>query len=383
MDKLTILLSGMVAAVPYQGGATWAVLQYLRGLRRLGHDVWFIESLAPSALQPEGRRLADTDNASYFRTVMRETGTEQAALLLTGTQETVGASYAALRDAARRADVLLNIAGTLTAGELFHAVPRRAYLDLDPGFTQAWHMLGVDVRLDGHTHYVTVGQAIGHRECLAPTCGISWLSTLPPVVMADWPPAVAIRWDAFTTVANWRSYGAIEYEGVTYGQKVHSLRQMIDLPTRTEERFTLALSIHSAEVRDLAALTTNEWGIVDPARVVATPTAYQRFVQGSRAEFGIAKSGYVSSRTGWFSERSACYLASGRPVIAQDTGFSRFLPTGSGLFTFRDAAEVLAAVDALRGHYARHARAARAFAEAHFDSATVLPRLLERIGAAP
>jgi hypothetical protein len=186
-----------------------------------------------------------------------------------------------------------------------------------------------------------------------------------------------------TTVGNWRGYGSIEYDGVFYGQKVHSLRQFMALPNHTREKFMLAMAIHPEESKDLAALSENGWKLLDPARLAHTPAAYQHFIQASKAEFGIAKSGYVASRCGWFSDRSICYLASGRPVVAQETGFSRFLPTGAGLFAFTTIAEVLAAIEALNRDYRRHARAARGLAEDIFDSNRVLPQLLQRIGAIP
>jgi hypothetical protein len=239
------------------------------------------------------------------------------------------------------------------------------------------------MRFAGHTHFVTIGQNIGRPDCPVPTCGLPWITTPQPVVLAHWPVADAVRHDALTTVGNWRGYGSVEHRGVFYGQKAHSLRPFIALPTRTREKFLLALAIHAGEAKDLAALKANGWGLIDPAEVAATPAAYQCFIQGSKAEFGIAKSGYVASRCGWFSDRSLCYLASGRPVLAQETGFSRFLPTGEALFAFETVEDVLAAVESLNADYARHAKAARAIAEEHFDSDKVLTRLLHKIGVAP
>jgi hypothetical protein len=154
------------------------------------------------------------------------------------------------------------------------------------------------------------------------------------------------------------------------------------VPTLSEERFAPALAIHPEEGRDLASLRANGWRLIDPARVARTPAGYQRFVRGSKAEFGVAKSGYVAARCGWFSDRSACYLASGRPVIAQETGFSRFVPVGAGLFAFETIEGALAGIEALNGDYDRQARAARALAEEHFGSDGVLGRLLYRLGVA-
>lgn len=381
--KLTILLSGMIAAVPQQGGATWAVLQYLLGLKRLGHEVYFVEQLPEAALRPSEVPLVRSINAAYFRQVAAEFGFEQSsALLLAGTHQTVGLPYADLRQSARRADVLINISGMLTDETLMRDIPLRVYLDLDPAFVQLWHAAqGIDMRFAGHTHFVTIGLAIGGPGCDVPTCGRCWITTLQPVVLARWPVAGRVTYDALTTVANWRGYGSIEHAGVFYGQKAHALRQFIDLPMLTEEQFMLALAIHPDESRDLAALASNGWHLLEPTRVACTPADYQRFIQGSKAEFGIAKSGYAAARCGWFSDRSVCYLASGRPVIAQETGFSRFLPTGAGLFAFETRDGVLASIEALKCDYPRHSLAARAIAEEHFDSDKVLTRLLQRIGA--
>jgi hypothetical protein len=383
-ERLTILFSGMIAGVPYQGGATWAVLQYLLGLRDLGHDVYFVEPVPGSALRPAGAPLRCTTNAAYFASVCADFALrDSAALLVEGTREAVGMSYDRVAEVARRADVLINIAGMLTDADLTGRIPVRIYLDLDPAFTQLWHAVqGIDMRFDGHTHFATVGLAIGQPSCLVPACGREWITTPPPVVLRYWPVANGIVCDALTTLANWRSYGSIAHDGVFYGQKAHSLRPLIDLPTRTNERIALALSIDPDERTDRSALAANGWQLQDPIDAAATPNRYRRFVRGSKAEFGIAKSGYVASRCGWFSDRSVWYLASGRPVIAQETGFSSFLPTGAGLFAFVTGDDVLAAIAALRADYAWHARSARAITEEVFDARLVLPNLLRRVGVA-
>jgi hypothetical protein len=382
--SLTILVSGMIAGDPYQGGATWAVLQYLLGFRRLGHDVYFVEPVRADSLRPQGVRLRDSTNAGYFRQVIEEFGLEgKAALLLAETTDTFGMPYEQLRRTAERADLLINISGMLTDVALAGRIPVRVYLDLDPAFNQLWQAVqGIDRHFAGHTHFVTVGLAIGRPECPVPTCGLPWITTLQPVVLEHWRVAGPIVHDGLTTVGNWRGYGSIEYQGVQYGQKAHSLRAFMSLPRRTQERFMPALAIHPEEKKDLAALAENGWRVLDPGQVAGTPGRYREFIQGSKAEFGIAKSGYVHSHCGWFSDRSICYLASGRPVIAQDTGFGAFIPAGEGLFAFRTSEDVLAAIDAINSDYATHARAARALAEAYFDSDRVLSGFLDRIGAA-
>lgn len=371
----------MIATVPHQGGATWAVLQYLLGLRRLGHDVYFVEPVDAGSLKPAGAPLQASTNARYFRTVVTEFNLQdQSALLLAGTQDTVGLPYQALQQAARGADVLINISGMLSDEALLAHFPVRLYLDLDPAFNQLWAAVEkIDMRLDGHTHFATVGLALGQPGCDMPTLGRQWIPTLQPVVLDYWPVAERIVYDGLTTIANWRGYGSIEHEGIFYGQKAHSMRPLLALPSHSDERFMPALAIHPGEERDLAALKVNGWQLLDPQVVAGTPRAYRSFIQGSKAELGIAKSGYVVSRCGWFSDRSACYLASGRPVIAQETGFSNYLPVGSGLFAFETGEDILAILDALHSDYRRHADAARDIARTFFESDLVLTELLRRM----
>ncbi len=377
----TILLSGMIATVPYQGGATWAVLQYLLGFRQLGYRAVFVESIPETALSPAGVAPDRTRNARYFHAVMEQFGFDaDSALLVAGTRQTVGLAYEELQRAARSAEVLINISGMLTDEELTGDIPRRVYLDLDPAFNQLWHVSRVrEIPLLCHTHFVTIGLGVGRPDCPVPTCEIPWITSLQPVVLSSWPVAHRMTHDALTTVGHWRSYGSIEHAGRLYGQKAHSLRRFISLPARTTEKFLLALAIHQKEDKDLAALAANGWQLVDPAQVAGTPDDYRRFVQGSKAEFGIAKSGYVDSRCGWISDRSLCYLASGRPVLAQETGFSEFVPSGEGLLAFESTEDILAAIKELRANYARHARAARDIAAEFFDSKKVLGRLLDRL----
>lgn len=379
--NLTIIVCGMISAELRQGGATWAVLQYLLGLRRLGHEVYFIEWLQPKAVRPVGARIEQSENAVRFFEVMRQFGFQnKAAVLSAVSEETAGLGHDELCSIARRADVLLNISGMMTDKALLEPVGRRVFLDLDPAFNQLWHAAcGIDMHFDAHTHFVTVGQALGKPSCRISTCDREWIPTVPPVVLEEWPVARTISHDALTTIANFRGYGSIEHAGIHYGQKVHSLRKFFQLPSLTKEKFELAMAVHPEEKGDLAALISGGWHLLDPAEEAGTPDDYRKFIQGSKAEFGIAKSGYVNSRCGWFSDRSVCYLASGRPVIAQETGFSDYLPVGEGLFSFEQSEDVLAAVEALNRDYERHSRAAREIAESRFDSDMVLPSLLERI----
>ena len=345
---MKIVVAGMIAGDPYQGGAAWTVLQYVYGFERLGHEVLLVE---PLGKEPSNETVA------FFGLA---TAGLDAHLLRPGEQLT------------SRADVLVDVSGMLSD---FDAAPIRVYLDVDPVFTQLWYLQGFDVGIEGHTHHVTLGRDV-------PATGHEWLTTVPPVVLARWPVADSIEHDALTTIANFRGYGTVHHAGVRYGQKAHSLRTLVTLPTRTEERIAIAMDVH-AEEPDLALLRDHGWQLLDPREVAGTPDAYASFIRGSKAEIGVAKEGYVVSRSGWFSDRSACYLASGRPVIGQDTGFGGYLPTGAGLFTFATVDDVLTAIDDLRADYGRQARAARAIAEEFLDSDRVLTRLLQSVGALP
>ena len=381
-DKLRIVFAGMIAADPFQGGATWAVLQYLLGFRQLGHEIAFVEPIPASKLQPQNASFEASRNARYFTQVIRDFGLDRdAALMVAGTRQTIGLSYDELLRRAGQADVLFNVSGMLTDAALLGKIDRRVYLDLDPAFIQLWEAVSkIDMHLSNHTHFVTVGQAIGSPNCDVPTCGRAWLPTLQPIVLSEWPFADKIEHDAFTTIGNWRGYGSIEHAGRRYGQKAHSWRSFFELPKMTTEKFAIALSIHPEETNDVEALRVNHWDLLDSANLAGSPASYRHFVQGSKAELGIAKSGYVVSQCGWFSDRSACYLASGRPVVAQETGFSRFLPTGRGLYSFSNIDDVLHAIAAINSDYPAQRRAARELAEEFFDSDRVLANILRTVG---
>jgi hypothetical protein len=379
---MKIVVAASIAATPQQAGWTWAVLQYLLGFRQLGYQVILIDPIDASALRPSGVPLDASHNARYFAHFSSEHRLAGvSALVVNDTRQTIGLTSDRLKQEVRDADVLFNLSGKLRDRELIASARRAVYIDVDPAFTQLWQVQGNDMGLDGHTHFVTIGRNLEKSQGI-PTLGRRWIPTVPPVVLDHWPPASEIRWNALTTIANWRGYGSIDHDGIRFGQKAHSLRTLIGLPRKTEERFLLALAIDPGEERDLHALNDNGWCLIDPLSVTSTPEDYRSFICGSKAEFAIAKSGYVASQCGWFSDRSVCYLASGRPVIAQDTGFTTYLPTDDGLFSFKTDDDVLTSIDALNSDYDRHRRSARELAVEYFDSERVLTRLLSSVGAA-
>jgi hypothetical protein len=365
-----VILGGMVAGVPGHGGATWAALQYALGLRALGHDVLVLDEVrGPGDPTARETSLAHVVEAFDLR--------GGAALLDGAGGAAAGLPYADVLAFAAGADLLVNLAGTVRDGRVLEAVRRRLLVDLDPAFTQLWHAQGVDVGIGAHDRFASVGLRLHGEECTIPDGGVHWAPTLPPVDLRHWSVAAEAPSEGVTLIANWRSYGTIEHDGVRYGQKAHSVRALIDLPARTAEPPRFALLIDPGDARDIAALHQHGWVLIDAASETGTPEAYTRFVRASAAELGIAKEGYVVSRCGWFSDRSACYLASGRPVVAQRTGWERVLPEGDGLLGFDTIEEAADAIAAVRAEPGRHAAAARTIAEERLDAQRVLPALLE------
>lgn len=381
----SIVLAGALAQRPGYGGHTWVFLQYLLGFRRLGFDVLLLDRLEPEMCVDRHGRACDLDrseNLRYLTRVVHAFGLrDDFAVLYDGGKRVIGTSRDRVVRRLRDADFLLNVMGYLDDDELLGAARRRVFLDIDPGFGQIWRQLGLADPFAGHDAFVTVGENLGRDECAIPTCGLEWITTPQPLVLDEWPPSAAAG-DAFTSVGSWRGpYGPIEYEGRTYGLRVHEFRRLIELPRLTSAAsFELALDIDPADRADLELLEANGWHLVEPRSVAGDPWAYRDFVRRSKAELMVAKNIYVDTNSGWFSDRSICYLASGRPVLAQETGFTRRYPTGTGLLAFSTAAEAAAGVESIVGDYATHSRAAREIAEAHFGSDRVLPLLLDRLG---
>jgi hypothetical protein len=359
-----------------QGGATWAVLQYLLGLRALGHDVWFVEELNTAELLPSGSDLPTSVNASYCERVLTAQGFGgRWSLIEAGSHKTVGVGYDTLR--LNDWDVHINLSGCVRDQELLHEIPVRIYVDLDPAFTQVWQNVdGHDLGMAGHTYFATVGWGVGTSACNVPVGTTTWHHIHPPVVLDHWATHTAPALGAMTTVANWRSYGSVTWEGEKLGQRAHSFRSFMQLPGLTKVPLALAIAIDAGEISDVAALREAKWNLLDPAVVASNPDDYRRFVRASRGELSIAKSGYVRSHSGWFSDRSACYLAAGRPVVAQDTGFGRALPVGDGLLSFSTPEEAADALDKVAADPAHHAAAARDLATDFFDANVVLGALL-------
>ena len=366
----TVVVGGAIANKPHSGGEAWVRLSWALGLRRLGHDVVLLEQLAPQLWDAGGPHRA------YFADVTAAHGFAGRAALVRGDgPQTDGLPAEELEGLAASADLLVNISGHVR-GPLLERFARRAFVDIDPGYTQIWHASG-DVPVDGHDTHFTIAENVGEPGCSLPTGGVRWHATRQPVVLEEWPAAPARDPLRFTTIATWRTpFGRLDHEGRTFGMKLDAFREMAPLPEHVDAPFELALDIHPAEKPDIELLDRHGWHVVDATERVGTPDAFRDYVGASGAEFSTAQGVYVDTDSGWFSDRSARYLAAGRPVLVQDTGFGRRLPVGEGLLAFRTLDEAIVGARAIVAEPERHGHAARAVAEEHFDSDDVLERFL-------
>jgi hypothetical protein len=381
-----ILYSGALAQIPRHGGLAWLHLQVLGGLKRLGWQLLFLDWLSGEMCVDESGRpapLEDCLNLRYFVRVMEEFELrEEFSLSYNCGERVIGVPRAKVIEQVRNAICHINVMGYLEDEEIFAKIRRRVFLDIDPGFGQMWRELGLHDPFRGHTDFVTLGRNIGQAGCPIPTCGLRWITIPQPVVLEHWPVQPPRPEAAFTSIGAWRGpNGPIEFQGQTYGLRVHEFRKFIDLPGRCPGvTFEQALDIHPGDSKDIEALRGAGWRLVDPKQVAATPEDYRAYIGQSKAEFMVPKAMYVQTNSGLLSDRSVYYLASGRPVLARDTGIKRHYPTGEGLLTFTTLDEAAAGVEEINRNYVKHCRAAREIAEAYFDSDKVLTKLLADLG---
>ena len=368
-----VVVTGALANKPGNGGEAWVRLSWLLALRELGVETWFLEQIDAAACGEQ--------HVAWFERVTRRFGlAERSALLAAGDGRVLsGPPAEALREAAASAELLVNISGNLTLEPLLGLPRRRAYLDLDPGYTQIWHAQGaLGDALERHEELLTVGLAVGRESCRLPLGGRRWRPVPPPVVLAEWPLVEDEPPLAFTTVASWRGgYGRVERDGRLLGQKAHEFRRFATLPRESGVRCEAALEIHPGDDGDARLLRDGGWRLVDPRAVAGDPDAFRAYVQRSPAELSPAQGVYVETGCGWLGDRTTRYLASGRPAVVQRTGLPPDVPLGEGLLEFSTPAEACAALAAVAADYGRHARAARRLAEERFDARRVVGTLLE------
>ena len=378
---LRIIVLGYVVRGPL-GGMVTSNLQYLMGLARLGHDVYFVEDSGdyPSCYNPV-TYVTDTEptyGLQFATHSFERIGLgDHWAYYDAHTSRWLGPFADRILNICATADLVLNLCGVNPLRPWLMEIPARALIDEDPAFTQIKHLTDPaarDLALQ-HTAFLSFAENIGNGRSAIPDDGLPWQATRQPIVLDAWPVTPAPPHGKFTTVMQWDSYPPLKYDGVRYGMKCDSFGPYTDLPERAGRIFELAVARLPGQA--CALLKSRDWGVCDPSELSRDPWAYQRYIQRSKAEFSVAKHGYVVSRSGWFSERSVCYLASGRPVVLQDTGFSSWLRTGFGVVSFATPGEALAGIENINSQYELHCQAARAIAEEYFDARKVLPTLLE------
>ena len=389
MSGLRVVVLGMMGRVPF-GGQTWLYLSWLRGLAELGHDVWYVEDDSVWPYDPVQNPV--TDDCSYAvshlsRCMDRVGLRDRWAFRLVGCPDACyGLNDSQLDDLYASCDVLLNVVGATDLREEQLQAPFRVYVQTDP-VTAELRLANGDEHtreaFDNHHVIATYGENYGAPDCAVPLNGHRYVKTRQPVDLDFWRTAYDPGASVFTTIGNYRHEGEdVEWQGEVYTwSKHHQWERFIELPSRTSQRFRLAME--PEEQDDVRLLREHGWELESPFAMSLDPFgSYPDFIRRSRAELTVAKDQNVRLRSGWFSERDACYLASGKPVVAQDTGFGAVFPTGEGLFAFSTTQEALAAVDAINSDYERHCRAAREIAEEYLDARKVADRLLAEVGAA-
>lgn len=384
------IVTGMIATYPV-GGVLWDYGQYARGLEQLGYEVYYLEDTGWECYHPErGEYGADCAYGVDF--LPRSLATLSPTLAqrwhfrnMDG--QTFGLTPEALRGVLEDAELFLNVSGGTLLRDEYMPCRRKILIDTDPGWNHFRNYPRWDAQPNwygshgyrAHDHFFTYAERLGRPDCPLPNLGIDWQPTRPPVVLDCWQPTPpATHW---TTVMTWKNFQEpIVHNGATYGTKEMEFGRVETLPRLVPARFELALGGSKAPVDHWGELG---WSIRSASSVSQTADAYRDYIQQSRGEFSVAKNVYVATRCGWFSCRSVCYLAAGRPVIVQDTGFSEFLPTGNGLVAFTTLDDAVEAVRRIESDYPHHQQAALEVARRHFDARVVLGDLLQRIGLPP
>jgi hypothetical protein len=359
-------------------------LHYIAGLQDLGYDVHYVErqNYSDEYYDPsmDSMSLSVSIGLDYLRSALQIVRIDQdRSSLIDQSGNCHGSGWTALKQKLIRADFVLNIADPTWFDEL-SLCSRRAFIDGDPLFTQVAMMEGglTGAALSHYPFLYTYCTRLGQSDCSVPTASRSWIPTRPVVATRLWLGARGKIAESLpmTTVMNWSAWADIVFEGRTYGQKGREMERLIDLPLRVERRFVIAMGGRAPREH----LMERGWELVSALEVTRTIPAYRGFIAGSHADLGIAKHAYVASRCGWFSDRSLCYLASGRPVLHQDTGFTDWLQTGEGVFAFSDVDTAVAALDELDRDYGRHVRAAHGIAHEFFEARMVIGRMLDSAG---
>ncbi|MGV8075057.1 MAG: glycosyltransferase family 1 protein [Syntrophobacteraceae bacterium] len=388
--RLRIIVTGLAGLYPV-GGVAWDYLQYAAGFARLGHDVYYHEDTWSWPYHPIEKTYTQDGSYSaqyigdFFKNYATDLQNRWHYLHLHETS--YGMERKAFDEVAKSADILLNVSGACIIPENLSPRCVKIFLDTDPGYNQIMLTERFDwsenvdrwcESVAAHDRHFTYAENIHNPDCIVPKMGFDWKTTRMPVVMHLWEPFAQrpVPENApWTTIMTWNAFkGKLLYNGVEYGSKGAEFEKLIDLPMTVPAPLKVAVGGVTAPLERLSA---SGWQVVDGPQATATPAMYRDFILGSRGELSTAKNVYVAMRTGWFSCRTACYLAAGRPAVVQDTGFTSVLPAGAGVLSFNTAEEAAAAIREVEGDYARHSKAALDYAKDHFESCKVLSKLID------
>ena len=389
---MQIVVTGLIATYPL-GGVSWDYLQYIQGLHLLGHDVFYLEDTGNWVYNPElGTFTEDCSfNLQYLDAVLTFAvgrGTRRRWSFRSPIGEYFGLSEREIETVCNQADLFINVSGCCWLRDRYQGCARKLYIDTDPLYTQ--HQLEAMRRgtatkdqaysvnlIRNHDLFFTFAENISDPSCCIPSCGLTWHTTRQPIVLENWPFTFTPTAPALTTVMSWKNDVALpSIGGETYGGKDVEFLKFMHLPSRVSVTMEIALS----GAAPFEQLRQNGWQVVDGYEKSSTIDVYQNYLSSSRGEWSIAKNAYVASHSGWFSTRSAAYLALGKPVVVQDTGFRPYYPVGEGLFDFTDLDEAVSAIESIESNYRRHCEAARSIAESHFGADAVITRLLRDAG---
>jgi hypothetical protein len=375
--KQVILGTRETSRWPEFAGSTWVRLQYMLGFAQLGVESYWVDRISsfdplthPHSLDYLAERFDDTARQFGFQ--------DRYCIVYNEGERYVGLSESSFNNLAGSAGLLVNISGHLPPDSPLMRVPRRAYVDVDPGFTQIW-ATQMDMGLARHNFFFTIGQNVGTPRFKIPLDGINWRTMVPPVCLEHWPVRSDPDCTRIGTVGDWRGSQHAIHEGEYYGGKRREYIELLHLPKAAGVSPELALCIGTEDWEDIGLLHASRWKVLDPFLYAGDPQSYRSFIQLSRSKFSAAKSGYVKSNSGWISDRTACYLASGKPALVQSTGCEWKFPEQQGLVTFRNLEEAAAGLKAIDSDYLNHCRAARRLAEEHFDSSIVLGEVLSQV----
>jgi len=383
--RKTILVLHLAGQFP-MGGIGWQALHYVIGIKRLGYDVYYVEDSGAPPYDPRIKSVVEdcSYNVAFIRNMMDRFGLADCWAYWDLAHNTCyGLSREKLMGLYAKADALINVCGTTRFREEHQRCPIRIYMETDPVYEQIKLAEGNPLTrefLDSHTHYFTYGENLGKPDSAIPLPYYAWKTTRPPVVLDLWEPRSPPAGEKFSTIATWQNVSKdITFKGETYYWSKHlNFLKIQDLPLRTSQRFELALETTDANL--VPMLQGRGWSIVDPYEKSCNLDVYQDYIYTSRGEFTVSKDLVARTKSGWFSDRSVCYLAAGKPVITQETGFSKYVPTGRGLFSFDSMEEVLAAIEEINSDYPRHCRAAREIAYEYFAADRVLAKCLSEAG---